>query len=53
MTPSQNALGGGFRAEIQQLRRSRLLIVLTVAEAVTTSINDSNMHPESQLRCRT
>ena len=34
MTPALSALGGGFRAEIQQLRRSRLLIVLTVAEAV-------------------
>lgn len=29
------ALGGGFRAEIQQLRRSRLLVVLTIVEAVT------------------
>jgi ABC-2 type transport system permease protein len=35
MMPTLTALGGGFRAEIQQLRRSRLLIVLTVAEAVT------------------
>jgi ABC-type Na+ efflux pump permease subunit len=35
MTPTLTALAGGFRAEIQQLRRSRLLIVLTVAEAVT------------------
>src|SRR5262249_37699922 len=35
MTPTMSALGGGFRAEIQQLRRSRLLIFLTVAEAVT------------------
>jgi len=35
MRPTLTALGGGFRAEIQQLRRSRLLIVLTVAEAVT------------------
>jgi len=35
MTPTLTALGGGFRAEIQQLRRSRLLIVLTIAEAVT------------------
>jgi ABC-2 type transport system permease protein len=35
MRPALTALGGGFRAEIQQLRRSRLLIVLTVAEAVT------------------
>lgn len=34
MTPTLAALGGGFRAEIQQLRRSRLLVVLTVAEAV-------------------
>ena len=34
MTPTLTALGGGFRAEIQQLRRSRLLIVLTIAEAV-------------------
>ena len=34
MTPTLTALGGGFRAEIQQLRRSRLLVVLTVAEAV-------------------
>ena len=35
MTPTLTALGGGFRAEIQQLRRSRLLIALTIAEAVT------------------
>jgi ABC-2 type transport system permease protein len=35
MSPALTALAGGFRAEIQQLRRSRLLIVLTVAEAVT------------------
>jgi ABC-type transport system involved in multi-copper enzyme maturation permease subunit len=35
MTPTLTALGGGFRAELQSLRRSRLLIVLTVAEAVT------------------
>lgn len=35
MTPTLTALGGGFRAEIQQLRRSRLLAVLTVVEAVT------------------
>ena len=35
MTPTLTAVGGGFRAEIQQLRRSRLLIVLTIAEAVT------------------
>lgn len=35
MTPTLTALGGGFRAEIQQIRRSRLLIVLTIAEAVT------------------
>jgi ABC-2 type transport system permease protein len=35
MRPTLTALGGGFRAEIQQLRRSRLLIVLTIAEAVT------------------
>lgn len=35
MTPTLTALGGGFRAEIQQLRRSRLLVVLTLAEAVT------------------
>jgi hypothetical protein len=35
MTPTLTALGGGFRAEIQQLRRSRLLIVLTAVEAVT------------------
>jgi ABC-type transport system involved in multi-copper enzyme maturation permease subunit len=35
MRPALTALGGGFRAEIQQLRRSRLLIVLTIAEAVT------------------
>jgi ABC-2 type transport system permease protein len=35
MTPALTALGGGFRAELQQLRRSRLLIVLTIAEAVT------------------
>lgn len=35
MTPTLTALGGGFRAEIQQLRRSRLLVVLTVVEAVT------------------
>lgn len=35
MTPTLTALGGAFRAEIQQLRRSRLLIVLTIAEAVT------------------
>jgi len=35
MTPTLAALGGGFRAEIQQLRRSRLLIVLTAVEAVT------------------
>ena len=35
MRATLTALGGGFRAEIQQLRRSRLLIVLTIAEAVT------------------
>jgi ABC-type multidrug transport system permease subunit len=35
MKPTLTALGGGFRAEIQSLRRSRLLIVLTIAEAVT------------------
>src|SRR5215472_4479157 len=35
MTPTLTALGGGFRAEFQQLRRSRLLVVLTIAEAVT------------------
>jgi ABC-2 type transport system permease protein len=35
MTPTLAALGGGFRAEVQQLRRSRLLAVLTVIEAVT------------------
>ncbi len=35
MTPALAALGGGFRAEIQQLRRSWLLLVLTVVEAVT------------------
>ena len=35
MSPTLTALGGGFRAEIQTLRRSRLLIVLTIAEAVT------------------
>jgi ABC-type multidrug transport system permease subunit len=35
MTPTLAALGGGFRAEIQQLRRSWLLVVLTVVEAVT------------------
>ncbi len=35
MRPTLTALGGGFRAEILQLRRSRLLIVLTIAEAVT------------------
>jgi ABC-2 type transport system permease protein len=35
MKPTAAALGGGFRAEIQQLRRSRLLVVLAVAEAVT------------------
>lgn len=35
MTPALSALGGGFRAEIQQLRRSRLLVALTVVEAVT------------------
>ena len=35
MTPTLSALGGGFRAEIQQLRRSRLLVALTIAEAVT------------------
>jgi ABC-type transport system involved in multi-copper enzyme maturation permease subunit len=35
MTQPLTALGGGFRAEIQQLRRSRLLVVLAVAEAVT------------------
>jgi ABC-type transport system involved in multi-copper enzyme maturation permease subunit len=35
MTPTLTALGGGFRAEIQQLRRSRLLLVLTAVEAVT------------------
>jgi len=35
MTATLTALGGGFRAEIQSLRRSRLLIVLTIAEAVT------------------
>ena len=35
MTATLAALGGGFRAEIQQLRRSRLLIALTIAEAVT------------------
>ena len=35
MTRALTALGGGFRAEIQQLRRSRLLILLTIAEAVT------------------
>jgi ABC-type Na+ efflux pump permease subunit len=35
VTPALRALGGGFRAEIQQLRRSRLLVALTVAEAVT------------------
>ena len=35
MMPTLTALGGGFRAEIQSLRRSRLLIVLTIAEAVT------------------
>ena len=38
MTPTLTAVGGGFRAEIQQLRRSRLLIVLTIAEAVTLSL---------------
>jgi hypothetical protein len=36
MTPTLAALGGGFRAEIQQLRRSWLLVVLTVVEAVTS-----------------
>src|SRR5258708_36697095 len=35
MTPQVAALGGGFRGEIQQLRRFRLLIVLTIGEAVT------------------
>jgi ABC-2 type transport system permease protein len=35
MRRTLTAIGGGFRAEIQQLRRSRLLIVLTIAEAVT------------------
>ena len=35
MRPTLTALGGGFRAELQQIRRSRLLIVLTIAEAVT------------------
>lgn len=34
MTPTLTALGGGFRAEMQQLRRSGLLVMLTVAEAV-------------------
>ena len=35
MTPTLTAVAGCFRAEIQQLRRSRLLIGLTIAEAVT------------------
>jgi ABC-2 type transport system permease protein len=35
MTPTLTALVGGFRAEIQQLRRSRLLVMLTVVAAVT------------------
>ena len=35
MKPTLTALGGGFRAEIQSLRRSRLLVALTIAEAVT------------------
>ncbi|MBO0823154.1 MAG: ABC transporter permease [Actinobacteria bacterium] len=35
MTSTLAALGAGFRAEIQQLRRSRLLVLLTVVEAVT------------------
>ena len=35
VTPALTALGGGFRAEIHQLRRSRVLLVLTIAEAVT------------------
>lgn len=35
MKTSYNALLGGFRAEFFQLRRSRLLIVLTLVQAVT------------------
>jgi ABC-2 type transport system permease protein len=35
MKPTLTALGGGFRAEIQQLRRSRLLVMLTIVEAMT------------------
>jgi ABC-type multidrug transport system permease subunit len=35
MKSTITALGGGFRAEINRLRRSRLLVVLTVVEAVT------------------
>ncbi len=35
MRPTLAAFRGGFRAEVQQLRRSRLLLVLTIIQAVT------------------
>ena len=44
MTPTLTALGGGFRAEIQQIRRSRLLVVLTVL-VVAANVDGAALRP--------